>query len=67
MLHKDVLFLLSVSSKIAFMRCVASSNVLYYFGLFMNNELGRVYISARVSRLASVTEIRNHYAEVYAP
>ena len=40
-------------SKIAFMRCVTFSN----FGLFMNNWLGHVYISAWVSRFASVTEI----------
>ena len=39
------------------MRCVTFSNVLYVFGLFTNNILGHVYISARVSRFASVTEI----------
>ena len=33
-------------SKIAFIRWVTFSNVLYVFGLFMNNQLGRVYISA---------------------
>ena len=44
-------------SKIAFMRCVTFSNVLYVFGLFMKNYLGHVYISAWVSRFASVTEM----------
>ena len=44
-------------SKIAFMRCVTFSNVLYVFGLFMNNQLGHIYISALVSGFASVTEI----------
>ena len=39
-------------SIVAFMRCVTFSNVLYVFGLFMKN-----YISAWVSRFASVTEI----------
>ena len=28
------------------LRCVTFSNVLYVFGLFMNNQLGHVYISA---------------------
>ena len=44
-------------SKIAFMRCVTFSSVLYVFGLLMKNKLGHVYISAWVSRFASVTEI----------
>ena len=53
-------------SKIAVMRCVTFSNVLYVSGLFMNNWFacatvvcagGHVYISAWVSRFASVTEI----------
>ena len=39
------------------MRCVTFSNVLYVFELFMNNQLGHVYISALVSGFASVTEI----------
>ena len=40
MVLKDILSLLSVSSKITFMRCVTFSNVLYVFGLFMNNNQG---------------------------
>ena len=44
-------------SKIAYLRCVTFWNVLYLFGLFMNNLLGHVHISAWVSRFASVTEI----------
>ena len=44
-------------SEIGFMRCVTFSNVLYIFGLALNNSLGHVYISAWVSRFASVTEI----------
>ena len=44
-------------SKIAFMRCVTFSNVLYVFGLFMNNQLGRVYISAWVSRFATLRAV----------
>ena len=43
-------------SKIAFMRCVTFSNDIYVFGLFVNNLLGHVYISAWVSRFSSVTE-----------
>ena len=41
-------------SKTAFMRCVTFSNVLYVFGLFINNQFGHVNISAWVSRFASV-------------
>ena len=38
MLHKDVLSLLSVTVvKYAFMDCMTFSNILYDFGLFMNN------------------------------
>ena len=51
-------------SKIAVMRCVTFSNVLYVFGLFMNNKLGHVYISAWVWRFASVTEIIKYVAKL---
>ena len=44
-------------SNITFIRCVTFSNVLYVFGLVMNNWLGHLYISAWVSRFASVTEV----------
>ena len=54
---KTFCFCWLLRSKIAFARCATFSNVLYVFGLFMNNQLGHVYVSAWVSRFASVTEI----------
>ena len=49
-----------VRSTIAFICCMTFLNVLYVFGLFMNNYLGRVYISAWVGRCALVTEIMKY-------
>ena len=53
-------------SKIAFMRYVTFSNLLYVFGLIRNNKLGHFYIPAWVSRFASVTEIIKYVEKLLA-
>ena len=58
MLHKDV-FCWVLRSKIAATRDFLE------FGSFMNNYLEHVYISAWVSRFASVTEITKYVESQY--